>query len=637
MLAAAAVAVSASRAAAQDDEAARLSLDSLLAVPVHAAARYAQTLGDAPAAVTVVTADEIAAHGYRTLAELLTGVAGFHVSYDRNYTYVGVRGFSRPGDYNNRLLVMLNGRPLNDQIYGAVLVGTELGIDLSALDRVEIVRGPVSALYGTSAMLAAVNLITRTESRTVVSAEAGSDGLRRAAARTGLRLGGGGSVFVSAYGGRVDGGDLYFREFDDGAAGGGVAHGRDWDRYAGAFASARVGGLSVQARLATRTKGVPTAAWSTTFDDGRFETTDRWLLLAADYTRQLRSNLQLAAGAGVDGYQYHGTYPGDDGVYEDANDGRRVSAEARVLWDPSPVLRVTAGATVADNPRVEYRSWENGEPYPTVSRPFRTGSLYVQHELQVGSWLSLTAGARVDDETFTPAHLTPRLGAVVRPASGTVLKALYGRAFRSPAMYEVTATGVFRPNPGLRPEQIRAWELVAEQRLGWASLRMSLFDDSFAELIDPVLDPADSAYAYTNHGTARTRGVEAELTASRAGWLLRAAGSAQESRGPDPAGLTNSPAWLGNVAVTGPLAGGLSLGGRLHAESGRLTLAGTRTAPFAVADLKLAARLDRRLRASLAARNLFDAGYAYPGGVEHLQPAIAQDGRTLALSLEYTW
>jgi outer membrane receptor protein involved in Fe transport len=56
-----------------------------------------------------------------------------------------------------------------------------------------------------------------------------------------------------------------------------------------------------------------------------------------------------------------------------------------------------------------------------------------------------------------------------------------------------------------------------------------------------------------------------------------------------------------------------------------------------VADLKLAARLDRRLRASLAARNLFDAGYAYPGGVEHLQPAITQDGRTLGLSLEYTW
>lgn len=633
-----AVALATAPCRAQDaGEAARMSLDSLLAVTVHAAARYAQDMSDAPAAVTVVTADEITAHGYRTLAELLDAVAGFYISYDRNYTYVGVRGFSRPGDYNNRLLVMLNGRPMNEQIYGAVQVGTDLGIDLSALDRVEIVRGPVSALYGTSAMLAAVNLITRVESRSVVRAEAGSDGLRRASARAGLRLGDRGSAFVSAYGGRVEGTDLYFREFDDGAPGGGIAHGRDWDRYAGAFASAQVSGLSVQARLATRTKGVPTGAWSTTFDDGRFETTDRWLLLAAEYTRQVRSNLQLTAGAGVDGYHYRGTYPGDGGLYEDANEGRRISAEARALWDPWPALRMTVGATLADNPQVEYRSWWSGEANPTVSRPFRSGSLYLQHELQVVSWLSLTAGARMDDETFTPARVTPRLAAVVRPSGGTVLKALYGRAFRSPAMYEITASAAFRPNPDLRPERIRAYELVAEQRLRWASLRVSLFDDSFSGLIDPVLDPVDSVYAYTNHGTARTRGAEAELTASRGGWLLRAAGSAQASRGPDDTRLTNSPAWLGRLAITGPLGHGISVGGRLRAESGRLTLAGRRTAPFAMADLNLAARLGRSLRASLLTRNLLDARYAYPGGVEHLQDAISQDGRKLDLRLEYTW
>jgi iron complex outermembrane receptor protein len=75
----------------------------------------------------------------------------------------------------------------------------------------------------------------------------------------------------------------------------------------------------------------------------------------------------------------------------------------------------------------------------------------------------------------------------------------------------------------------------------------------------------------------------------------------------------------------------------VRAETGRLTLTGARTAPFAVADLNLVARLNARLRASLLTENLLDAAYAYPGGVEHLQDAIAQDGRKLELRLEYVW
>lgn len=629
-------------AAAQDTgDAGRLSLDSLLAVPVHAAARYAQALDDAPAAVTVVTADEIAAHGYRTLADLLGGVAGFYTSYDRNYSYVGVRGFSRPGDYNNRLLVMLNGRPVNEGIYGAVLVGTELGIDLSALDRVEIVRGPVSALYGTSAMLAAVNLITRSGAGVTptVRVETGEDGTLGGSLRAGTRLGADGSAFVSAYGGRTDGGDLYFREFDDGAAGGGVAHGRDWERYAGAFASLRSGGLSVQGRLSTRSKGVPTGAWHTAFDDARFETTDQWFLLAAEYTRALRPNLQLSAGAAWDEYRYRGAYPNPDGLFEDANQGRRLSAEARALWDPAPGVRVTAGASVAENPRVEYDTWWEGEVDRTESRPFRATSLYLQNELQLAPWLSVTAGARLDDETFTPAQVTPRLAAVVRAHTGTTFKLLYGEAFRSPAMYEMIADGgTFKPSPALRPEAIRAFELVGEQRLGIASLRVSLFDDRFTGLIDPVLDPADGQYQYRNLGSADTRGAEAELTAALGGWLLRASAAATSGHDHETdAALSNAPARTARLAVTGPLGRGLSLGARLRAESGRLTLAGARTAPFAVADVNLSARLAPRLRGSLLAQNLLDASYATPGGVEHLQDAIAQDGRKLTLRLEYTW
>jgi iron complex outermembrane receptor protein len=148
-------------ARAQDPEQALSALDSLLNVPVSAAAKYAQRRSEAPASITIVTAEEVRRYGYRTLADVLNDLPGFYVSNDHNYTYVGVRGFGRPADFNNRVLVQINGHTLNESFVGAVGIGREFGIDLDAIERIEIVRGPGSSLHGARAMFAVVNLVTR--------------------------------------------------------------------------------------------------------------------------------------------------------------------------------------------------------------------------------------------------------------------------------------------------------------------------------------------------------------------------------------------------------------------------------------------------------------------------------------------
>jgi outer membrane receptor for ferrienterochelin and colicin len=85
------------RASAQNDNIMELGPEALRNVQVYSASMYLQSDREAPSAITVITAEQIRQFGCRTLADALRSVRGFEVTYDRNYSYVGVRGFSRPG------------------------------------------------------------------------------------------------------------------------------------------------------------------------------------------------------------------------------------------------------------------------------------------------------------------------------------------------------------------------------------------------------------------------------------------------------------------------------------------------------------------------------------------------------------
>jgi len=128
---------------------------------VYGASKYEQKMTEAPSSVSIVTAAEIKKYGYRTLADILRSIRGFFVTYDRNYSYVGVRGFNRPGDYNSRVLLLIDGHRLNDNIYDSSYVGTEFILDVDLIDRVEIIRGPSSSIYGANAFFSVINVITK--------------------------------------------------------------------------------------------------------------------------------------------------------------------------------------------------------------------------------------------------------------------------------------------------------------------------------------------------------------------------------------------------------------------------------------------------------------------------------------------
>ena len=208
------------RGIAQEDEQEirEVSLDSLLNTEISTAAKYEQTVSEAPASVTIITAEEIERHGYRTLEDILKSVRSFYLSNDRNYSYVGVRGFGRPTDYNSRILLLINGHSTNESVYGSALVGTERGLDLDSIERIEIVRGPGSALYGNNAMFAVVNIVTKKGNQLNggrLSIETGSYRKLQGKAMFGKELDSGLNVLISGMWADIKGQDLYYQEYDD--------------------------------------------------------------------------------------------------------------------------------------------------------------------------------------------------------------------------------------------------------------------------------------------------------------------------------------------------------------------------------------------------------------------------------------
>src|SRR5207237_9204690 len=90
---------------------------------------------------------------------------GFYVTYDRNYSYAAVRGFGRSGDYNDRILLLVDGHRINDNIYGSAYIGTEFPVDVELIERVEVIHGPSAAIYGDNAFFAVINVVTKTGGR----------------------------------------------------------------------------------------------------------------------------------------------------------------------------------------------------------------------------------------------------------------------------------------------------------------------------------------------------------------------------------------------------------------------------------------------------------------------------------------
>jgi len=129
---------------------------------VVAAGMRTQTQQQAAASVSIVNSTDIQLFNYRSLADVLHGQRSFFLDTDGLNWFVGVRGFQRPGEWNARILVLEDGRPTNELIYGQSHLDQDFVVPMEAVKQVEIIRGPGSALYGSGAVFGVLNVVTKT-------------------------------------------------------------------------------------------------------------------------------------------------------------------------------------------------------------------------------------------------------------------------------------------------------------------------------------------------------------------------------------------------------------------------------------------------------------------------------------------
>jgi len=648
----------------QTDREQRVEVTLTQSEEVTAASRSTEGVDEAPSSVTIIPQRELQALKYPTIVEALRGVPGVYAWNDRSYQAIGFRGLGRLGSYGNRVLVLVDGHPLNDDWLGSSYVGYDARVGLEDVERIEVVRGPGSVLYGTNAFSGVVNVVTRKPSSRggEIGLSTAESGVARGRVRANVPLGKDSGLWTSAAIARGTGRNFYFPELDQTARGAdgfeaGTLEGRYYRKW-----------LSVAWYLQSHHKRLPTGEYDTLLADPRTEQTDSRGSLELKAEPKWSDVLTTMTRVHANHYRFDGGYarlPDDGGLERDTFRGSWVGAEQRVELRPSEAFKLTVGAEGQLHVQVKERARDESGSFLDDEHPYQVGAAYALVDLKPNERVHVSAGARLDAYSTFGRSLNPRAAVVAKPYAGGNSKLMFGKAFRAPSVYELYYndggfTQVQSPNIG--PESIYSAELEHTHRFSpTLSGTAAAFCNYTRDLVSTAGqgDEADPLHYVNERAPVATVGAELGLRRDwRQGYMLALSYSVQRSRflngtslssllafkqSPDFRRVANSPEHLGSIKGALPLLSrAVTLASRLSLESGRYDRNERRgddpqgkTGAFAVWDIVVTGR-EARHGFSWAAGvyNAFDWRYTLPVSVEFPQRVIAQDGRSFLFSAE---
>ncbi|NOT10869.1 MAG: TonB-dependent receptor [Methylococcaceae bacterium] len=620
---------------------------------VYSASKYEQKVTKAPASISIVTGDEIKKYGYRNFGSILSSLKGFFNTNDRNYNYVGVRGFGLPGDYNSRLLLLIDGHRYNDNIYDSFNVDEGFPVDVDIIERVEVVRGPSSSLYGTSAVFGVINVITkrgRDQNGFNLKTSYGTNDTYKTSFSAGNRFSNGLEAFVTGtYYDSSGYNRLFYKEFDAPDTNNGFAEKSDEELARKLMAKLAFGDFSFQGLFVNRRKDVPTASFGTVFNSQMENTTDQAVFSELKYDHTFDNQLNLQSRISYNNFRYTGNYPTATDINKEISYGQwwRAELEAtKVLWENH---RITLGGQYQKNFHQFQTSFDINTPVSSpVDSPFSSlvdtyqWAMFIQDEFSITNSLTLNAGVRYDYFSIFGSTVNPRLGLIYSPFQNSTVKLLYGTAFRAPNQFELNFIGAgIIASSGLKPEKLETVELILEHYFtSQIRAELNLFHTDISNIIFlTTLNNED--LQHQNVGNIDSNGLEIQLEQLfDNGFQGRVSYSWQENR--DKASrqrLSNSPEHMVKLNLIAPLwAEKVFAGYELQYMSGRKTPNGGHVGDYVISNLTVFTQnWIKGVELSAGVYNLFDEQYFDPASDAHRQNAIEQDGITFRIktSIDY--
>jgi outer membrane receptor for ferrienterochelin and colicins len=626
-----------------------------ISVPVvETASKFEQKATEAPADATVITSDEIKKYGWRTLGDLLGSVPGFYISYDHVYDYVGVSGVNL-GDANNRILLLVNGHRINNDLNDSAPVDTSFILDMDLIDRVEIIRGPGSVLYGNNAFFAVINVITRQGkqidgvegSGTYGSYDEGSGRVTIGGQFTNnLQFLLSGTIYNNN---GID--DLDFPEAEFKNYNNGVAHHMDADNFQSFFGSASYYDLSMDAGYINRDKVNPTAILGTTFNDAQSQIVDDRSYVTLKYNHQFDGGWDVLGDAYYDRSDKELDLPEYGGAGVFSSGGAFVQEQETGQW---------AGTEVQVNKKIldkdtltfggEYRNDFEQDVYVFVNgvsqgEPINTNrqnyGIFGQADVAILDNLRLNAGVRYDEYgNYTP-NWSPRAALIYNPWQPSTFKFVYGTAFRDPNVLEVGNAA------NVQPEKISSYQFIYEQGIN-RFLRSSVM--GYYDHMDDLIG-LDSSGLYSNFD-AHTLGAELALEAKWKEVSARLSYSLQRTVNRDTdIILADSPENMIKFNVSAPLYPDKIFAGLevqytsqskteyydYLATGAPFVVPGPNSPGFTVVNFTLFSEnlFVKNLELSASVYNLLNTKFSVPSANAEPEPSIPQNGINFRLKLTY--
>ncbi len=504
------------------------------------------TIRNAPAIATVIAAQEIRDMGARNLLDILRMVPGLGVSNASYTLYFDVRGIY---SVNQKILFMIDGHPMNRNFYGNAMFNNAIArLPVENIRQVEVVLGPGSALYGNSAFLATINVITRSAEEingVEVKAGGGSFETYQANLTGGKSFGDklNASFSLDQYKtngpGLIVGADAL--TVDD------IANGTHYSaapgpvdmsaRQTSAFIKAAYGDLSFRGYYQTHKQGqyMGNVLNNLTHDSYAFNET---YFAELEYAMPIRKGLSARLKISYDEAKfndentkifpdgYMGLWP-QGAIYRMPISDRTMASELQVDWDVFAGNHLIAGLAFEEMNQYGVEYWANFNP--TTFAPLNSiqpvtpnwnrnatrqvWATYLQDEWKLPHQMTLTTGVRYDHYSDFGDTVNPRVGLVWSFLDNADLKFLYGRAFRAPSFLELYSNTilVFYGDTSLKPEKIETYEgSVGCYFNRYFNANLSYFHSTITDQISYYLDP-NHRWTYINSGKSVTQGWQLGL------------------------------------------------------------------------------------------------------------------------------